>query len=56
LKTICDARIGKTVPLVRVFCTISLEYWLRDLAIRGLLDASVVAQSRFGQGAVPVNA
>jgi asparagine synthase (glutamine-hydrolysing) len=56
LKTICDARIGKTVPLVRVFCTISLEYWLRDLAIRGLLDASVVSQSRFGQGAVPVNA
>ena len=56
LKIICDARSGKTVPLARVFCTISLEYWLRNLAIRGLLDASVVSQSRFGQRAVPVSA
>ena len=38
LKTICDARAGKSVPLVRVLWTISLEYWLRDLAARGLLD------------------
>jgi asparagine synthase (glutamine-hydrolysing) len=38
LKTICDARAGKTVSLVRVLWTISLEYWLRDLASRGLFD------------------
>ena len=38
LKTIHDARSGKTVPFVRVLWTISLEYWLRDLAARGLLD------------------
>ena len=39
LKTICDARAGKIVPLVRVLWTISLEYWLRDLVARDLLDA-----------------
>lgn len=39
LKTICDARAGKNVPLVRLLWTISLEYWMRDLAARGLLDA-----------------
>ena len=38
LKAICDARAGKTVSLVRLFRTISLEYWLRDLAGRGLLE------------------
>jgi asparagine synthase (glutamine-hydrolysing) len=37
LKTICDARAGRSVSLVRVLWTISLEYWLRDLAARGLL-------------------
>jgi asparagine synthase (glutamine-hydrolysing) len=39
LKVISDARAGKTVPLVRVLRTISLEYWLRDLAGRGLIEA-----------------
>lgn len=39
LKTICDARGGKVVPLARLLWTISLEYWLRDLAARGLLEA-----------------
>jgi asparagine synthase (glutamine-hydrolysing) len=39
LKVISKARAGKSVPLVRVLWTISLEYWLRDLAGRGLLDA-----------------
>jgi asparagine synthase (glutamine-hydrolysing) len=38
LKTICDTRAGKSTPMVRVLWTISLEYWLRDLAARGLLD------------------
>jgi asparagine synthase (glutamine-hydrolysing) len=40
LNVISDARAGKTVPLVRVFRAISLEYWLRDIAERGLLDSS----------------
>jgi asparagine synthase (glutamine-hydrolysing) len=37
LKVISDACAGKTVPLVRVLRVISLEYWLRSLARRGLL-------------------
>jgi asparagine synthase (glutamine-hydrolysing) len=45
LKTICDARAGKSVPLVRLFWTVSLEFWLRDLATRGLLDAPVNSSS-----------
>jgi len=40
LKTISDARAGKSVGVVRVLWTISLEYWLRDLAARGLLDVA----------------
>jgi asparagine synthase (glutamine-hydrolysing) len=38
LKTVADIRAGKTCALVRVLWTISLEFWLRDLAQRGLLD------------------
>jgi asparagine synthase (glutamine-hydrolysing) len=41
LKVISDARAGETVPLVRVLWTISLEYWLRDLAGRGLIETPV---------------
>jgi asparagine synthase (glutamine-hydrolysing) len=47
LKTVRDARDGKTVSLVRVLWTISLEYWLRDLAARGLLNSPVISSSRF---------
>ena len=43
LKTLCEARAGKSVPIVRVLGTISLEYWLRDLAARGLLDSPVAS-------------
>jgi asparagine synthase (glutamine-hydrolysing) len=56
LKTICDARAGKIVPLVRVLWTISLEYWLRDLAARGLLDAPAAPLSAFRQRELPVSA
>jgi asparagine synthase (glutamine-hydrolysing) len=42
---ISDARAGKTVPLVRVLWAISLEYWLRDLAGRGLFDAPAPSSS-----------
>lgn len=49
LKVISDARAGKTDPLVRVLWTISLEYWLRDLAGRGLIDAPAASSSLVGQ-------
>jgi len=45
LNVISDARAGKTVPLVWVFGAISLEYWLRDLAERGLLDSPAASSS-----------
>ena len=45
LKTICDARAGKSVSLARVLWTISLEYWLRDLSGRGLLSPQAVLPS-----------
>ncbi|MGB8064993.1 MAG: asparagine synthase-related protein [Candidatus Sulfotelmatobacter sp.] len=54
LKTICDARDGKSVSLVRVLWTISLEYWLRDLAARGLLDPPAASFSPFRQPQVPI--
>jgi asparagine synthase (glutamine-hydrolysing) len=56
LKTICDARDGKSVSLVRVLWTISLEYWLRDLAARGLLDPPAASSSPFRQRHVPISA
>jgi asparagine synthase (glutamine-hydrolysing) len=56
LKTICDARDGKSVSLVRVLWTISLEYWLRDLAARGLLDPPAASASPFRQPQVPITA
>jgi asparagine synthase (glutamine-hydrolysing) len=50
LKTLCDARAGTSVPIVRVLWTISLEYWLRDLAARGLLlDARGLELSSFSR-------
>lgn len=56
LKTICDARAGKSVSIVRVLWTISLEYWLRDLAARGLLDMPAATSSPFSQRQVPISA
>jgi asparagine synthase (glutamine-hydrolysing) len=56
LKTVCDARAGKSIPIVRVLWTISLEYWLRDLAVRGYLDTPVAASSPFRQRQVPISA
>jgi asparagine synthase (glutamine-hydrolysing) len=56
LNTIREAHTGKMVPMVRLFLTISLEYWLRDLAVRGLLDATVAPLSAFNQREVPVSA
>ena len=45
LKVISDTREGETVSLVRVLWTISLEYWLRDLAGRGLIDTPALSSS-----------
>jgi asparagine synthase (glutamine-hydrolysing) len=45
LKVISDARTGKAVPLARILWAISLEYWLRDMAGRGLLDVSATSSS-----------
>ena len=56
LKVISDARAGKTVPLVRVLWTISLEYWLRDLAGRGLLDTPAASSSLARQRELQVTA
>jgi asparagine synthase (glutamine-hydrolysing) len=56
LKTICGARAGKRVPMVRVLWTISLEYWLRDLAARGFLDAPAASSLPSRQRQVPISA
>jgi asparagine synthase (glutamine-hydrolysing) len=56
LKTICDARRGKSVSLVRVLWTISLEYWLRDLAARGLLASADASALPFEQRQLPISA
>jgi asparagine synthase (glutamine-hydrolysing) len=56
LKVISDARAGKSVPLVRVLWAISLEYWLRDLAGRGLLDAPAASWSLARQHELQVTA
>jgi asparagine synthase (glutamine-hydrolysing) len=45
LTAISDARMGKSVPLVRILRAISLEYWLRNLEGRGLLDAPAACSS-----------
>jgi asparagine synthase (glutamine-hydrolysing) len=56
MKTICDAHAGKSVSLVRVLWTISLEYWLRDLAGRGLFAPPVASALPFEQRQMPISA
>jgi asparagine synthase (glutamine-hydrolysing) len=56
LKTICDARAGKSTPMVRVLWTISLEYWLRDLAARGLLAPPAATALPLKQRQMPISA
>jgi asparagine synthase (glutamine-hydrolysing) len=56
LKTINDTRTGKDTPLVRVLWTISLEYWLRDLAARGLLASPTPTSLPFRQREVRISA
>ena len=56
LKTICDTRAGKSIPMVRVLWTISLEYWLRDLAARGLFASPAATAFPFKQRQLPISA
>jgi asparagine synthase (glutamine-hydrolysing) len=55
-KTICEARDGKCVPLVRVLWTISLEYWLRDLVARGVLNPPAASFSPLRHSQLPTRA
>ena len=56
LKTIREARAGKIIPIARVLWAISLEYWLRDLAARGLLHTAPVSSSPFRETVEAVSA
>lgn len=56
LRIISDARAGKSVPLVRVLWTISLEFWLRDLAARGLLELPALSLPTLNRQRVPLRA
>ena len=56
LKIMNDVRAGKTVPIVRVLWTISLEFWLRDLAQRGLLELPALSVPAFGKDEIPLSA
>jgi asparagine synthase (glutamine-hydrolysing) len=56
LKTICDARAGKSTSIMRVLWAISLEYWLRDLAARGLLALPADSALPFRPRHLPMSA
>ena len=56
LKIVSNVRAGKTTPLVRVLWTISLEFWLRDLAQRGLLELPALSVSAIGKREIPLSA
>ncbi|MGA7794089.1 MAG: asparagine synthase-related protein [Candidatus Acidiferrales bacterium] len=56
LKIVSDLRAGKTAPLVRVLWTISLEFWLRELARRGLLELPALSEGAIGKWEIPLSA
>jgi len=56
LKIVSNVRAGKTTPLVRVLWTISLEFWLRDLAQRGLLELPALSVPAIGKRKIPLRA
>jgi hypothetical protein len=56
LKTVRQARAGKQVAMVRVLWTISLEFWLRDLATRGLLELPTASQLALSRKEMPIHA
>jgi asparagine synthase (glutamine-hydrolysing) len=49
LKMMSDVRAGKTVPIVRILWTISLEFWLQDLPWRGLLELPALSVPALGK-------
>lgn len=56
LKIVGDLRAGKTASLVRILWTISLEFWLRDLAQRELLELPAVSLPLLGRREMPLSA
>jgi hypothetical protein len=49
LQKLHEAHGGKQIHIMKMLRTISLEFWLRDLAARGLLDSEtrlVIATDR----------
>ena len=56
LKAVSDIRMGKKTSLVRVLWTISLEFWLRDLAQRGLLDLPALSVPAIRKREIPLSA
>jgi len=44
MEAIRAARIGKEAPIVPMLKTISLEFWLRDLASRNLFDRTTISR------------
>jgi len=56
LKTINDTHAGKDTAMVRVLWTISLEYWLRDLAAQGLLVRPAASVQPPKRRQVPISA
>ncbi len=56
LETISAARNGRTIPIIRVLKGISLEFWLRDLEARALLDHHIPSPSVLTAESQGVNA
>ena len=56
LKAVSDLRAGKMGRLVRVLWTISLEFWLRDLAQRGLLELPAFSPLAIRKHELPISA
>ena len=56
LKIVAEVRAGKMAQLFRVIWTISLEFWLRDLAARGLLVLPALSVPAVGKREVPLSA
>jgi asparagine synthase (glutamine-hydrolysing) len=56
LRSLYAARDGKAIHVVRMLKTISLEFWLRDLAARRLMDAGLVSSQAIIPDSVQSNA
>jgi len=56
LEKLHAARSGKEIHIVRMIRTISLEFWLRDLVARGLIDCEAVSAPSVRAISIQVNA